>query len=96
MDVLLADFIDFALQGLINLLKVLKVFMFVVHAALEECTLALDLADELVVIDLVEGVVRDLLRAIREDAIELGFIVLADILALLQLPSNLQKLLDQL
>ena len=68
--------------------------MFVVHTALEECTLALNLADELVVIDLVERVGRDLLGAVREDALELGLIILADILTLLQLPSNLQKLLD--
>ena len=68
--------------------------MFVVHTALEECSLALNLADELVVIDLVERVGRDLLGAVCEDALELGLIILADILTLLQLPSNLQKLLD--
>ena len=50
-DILFRNLVDFTLESLIDLLKVLQVFMLVVHAPLEKRSLTLNLTDQLVVVD---------------------------------------------
>ena len=47
------------------------------------------------VVDLIERVASDLLGAVSKHCLEVAFVVLADILPLLQLSGDLKKFLDQ-
>ena len=70
--------------------------MLVIHSALQKRSLTLNLAHELFVIKLVEWIPCHLLWAICEYAFEFVLVVLANVLALLLLTSDLEQFLDEL
>mmetsp|Transcript_28733 Transcript_28733/g.38324 ORF Transcript_28733/g.38324 Transcript_28733/m.38324 type:complete len:219 (-) Transcript_28733:85-741(-) len=96
MNVLLGDFVNFALKSFVDLVEVFQIFMLVVHAPLQKRSFALNLANQLLVVNLIERVPSHLLGPIGENTIELVFVVLTDILALLKLARDFEQLLDQL
>ena len=64
--------------------------MLVIHSALQQRSLALNLAHELFIIKLVEWISCHLLWAIGEYAFEFVLVVLANVLALFLLSSDLE------
>ena len=70
--------------------------MLVIHSALQKRSFALNLAHKLFVIELVEWIPCHLLWTIGEYAVEFVLVVLANVLALFLLTSDLEQFLDEL
>ena len=96
MYILLRHLVDFFLQAVVNVVQVFQIFNFIGHAARKQCFLVLNLCNKLVIVDLVKRIPGNLLGSISEDALKLIFIVLVDVLALLELASDLKQLFNQL
>ena len=94
-NVLLRHLVDLLLQGLVDGVQVLQVFIFIRHASSEQCLFVLNFIDQLVIVDLVERVTADLLGTIREYALKLVFVVLADVLTLLEFTGDFKEFLHK-
>ena len=77
-------------------IQVFQIPVLVLHATHEQRILILDLLDQLIIIYVIQRVPRDLLRPVGVDTLKLVLVALTDILALLELASDFQQLLDQL
>ena len=95
-NVLLAHLIQFASQSLVDGLQVLQIFLFIMHPALNQCSLVLNVAHQLSVINPVQGICRGVVGTISKHGLELRLVCLVQVLPLFELPVDLVQLLDEL